>query len=193
MHDAATLLATRHLDQPDRLGLGQRQRLGLRPELRLERRGAAHRQAAAAGGEVRLIDLARRLGLCARTFATRPDRPRRWTLPITALRVTPWPMRAAIWLAVKPSDHAFQLLDAIVGPGHLVIGRRVDRFFAHPESLFVRRNHPVVKPIHMTENATSRSLLQRGYKIAETHRNNLRGSIPAFPQIAEFSQKLLKG
>src|ERR1700674_5424285 len=36
----------------------------------------------------------------------RPERPRRCTLPITALRVTPpsWP---AIWLAESPSAHSF--------------------------------------------------------------------------------------
>src|SRR5580704_10597783 len=36
----------------------------------------------------------------------RPDRPRRCTLPITALRVIP-PSSAAIWLADSPSDHSF--------------------------------------------------------------------------------------
>src|ERR1700761_581284 len=36
----------------------------------------------------------------------RPDRPRRCTLPITALRVMP-PSSAAIWLAERPSDHSF--------------------------------------------------------------------------------------
>jgi len=36
----------------------------------------------------------------------RPDRPKRWTLPITALRVTP-PSLVAIWLADKPSAHNF--------------------------------------------------------------------------------------
>src|SRR5512146_3445537 len=36
----------------------------------------------------------------------RPDRPRRWTLPITALRVIP-PSSAAIWLADSPSAHNF--------------------------------------------------------------------------------------
>src|ERR1700687_736636 len=36
----------------------------------------------------------------------RPERPRRCTFPITALRVTPpsWP---AIWLAESPSAHSF--------------------------------------------------------------------------------------
>ncbi len=36
----------------------------------------------------------------------RPDRPRRWTLPITALRVMP-PSSPAIWLAESPSAHSF--------------------------------------------------------------------------------------
>src|SRR5579859_2585415 len=36
----------------------------------------------------------------------RPDSPRRWTLPITALRVTP-PSCLAIWLADRPSIHNF--------------------------------------------------------------------------------------
>src|SRR5258708_4755262 len=36
----------------------------------------------------------------------RPDRPRRCTLPITALRVMP-PSSAAIWLADRPSDQSF--------------------------------------------------------------------------------------
>src|SRR5205085_3330218 len=36
----------------------------------------------------------------------RPERPRRWTLPITALRVTP-PSCLAIWLAERPSCQSF--------------------------------------------------------------------------------------
>src|SRR3954451_8980776 len=36
----------------------------------------------------------------------RPERPRRWTLPITALRVIP-PSSPAIWLADRPSAHNF--------------------------------------------------------------------------------------
>src|SRR6476620_3623742 len=36
----------------------------------------------------------------------RPDRPRRWTLPITALRVIP-PSSPAIWLADRPSAQSF--------------------------------------------------------------------------------------
>src|SRR5438270_9242776 len=36
----------------------------------------------------------------------RPESPRRCTLPITALRVTP-PSSAAIWLAESPSAHSF--------------------------------------------------------------------------------------
>src|SRR5262249_29397550 len=36
----------------------------------------------------------------------RPERPRRWTLPMTALRVIP-PSSAAIWLADRPSAHSF--------------------------------------------------------------------------------------
>src|SRR5258706_12919878 len=35
----------------------------------------------------------------------RPERPRRWTLPITALRVTP-PSCLAIWLADRPSSQS---------------------------------------------------------------------------------------
>src|SRR5262245_37643490 len=41
-----------------------------------------------------------------REVVARPDRPRRCTLPITALRVTP-PRRPAIWLAERPSAHSF--------------------------------------------------------------------------------------
>ena len=36
----------------------------------------------------------------------RPARPSRCTLPITALRVSPWPRRLAIWLALLPSIQA---------------------------------------------------------------------------------------
>src|SRR3990167_4354937 len=39
--------------------------------------------------------------------AARPDRPRRCTLPITALRVTPPPNCLAIWLADWPSSQSF--------------------------------------------------------------------------------------
>ena len=38
--------------------------------------------------------------------AARPERPRRCTLPITALRVTP-PNCLAIWLAERPSSQSF--------------------------------------------------------------------------------------
>src|SRR6185369_17260288 len=56
----------------------------------------------------RLVDCARARGRCdfMREVVARPDRPRRCTLPITALRVTP-PSRPAIWLALSPSDHSF--------------------------------------------------------------------------------------
>src|ERR1700731_2042590 len=36
----------------------------------------------------------------------RPERPSRWTLPITAFRVT-FPSSAAIWLADNPASHSF--------------------------------------------------------------------------------------
>ena len=41
-----------------------------------------------------------------REVVARPASPRRCTLPITALRVTP-PSRPAIWLALSPSAHSF--------------------------------------------------------------------------------------
>ena len=37
----------------------------------------------------------------------RPESFRRWTLPITALRVTPSPRMPAIWLALSPSIQSF--------------------------------------------------------------------------------------
>src|ERR1035441_2344682 len=53
----------------------------------------------------------RGLGLDAEGLLARPEGPGpgargRWTLPITALRVTP-PSSAAIWLADRPSAHSF--------------------------------------------------------------------------------------
>src|ERR1700687_99319 len=48
----------------------------------------------------------RGLGLDEEGLLARPERPRRWTLPITALRVIP-PSSAAIWLADSPSAHSF--------------------------------------------------------------------------------------
>src|SRR5690242_21246991 len=48
----------------------------------------------------------RGLGAAEEGLLARPERPRRCTLPITALRVTP-PSSAAIWLADKPSAHSF--------------------------------------------------------------------------------------
>ena len=42
-----------------------------------------------------------------RGWVARPARLRRCTLPITALRVTPMPRRAAIWLALRPSAQNF--------------------------------------------------------------------------------------
>src|SRR5262245_46762385 len=45
-------------------------------------------------------------GTAEEGLLARPERPRRCTLPITALRVTP-PSSAAIWLADKPSAQSF--------------------------------------------------------------------------------------
>ena len=44
--------------------------------------------------------------LGARLVVARPDRPRRWIFPITALRVTP-PSCLATWLALRPSAQSF--------------------------------------------------------------------------------------
>ena len=46
------------------------------------------------------------LGSFALTGEGRALRPRRWALPITALRETP-PSSSAIWLAVAPLSHIF--------------------------------------------------------------------------------------
>src|SRR5262245_16981966 len=48
----------------------------------------------------------RRRGAAEDGDLARPESPRRCTLPITALRVTP-PSSAAIWLAESPSAHSF--------------------------------------------------------------------------------------
>src|SRR5690606_12033802 len=45
--------------------------------------------------------------LAGRDGVARPAKPRRWTLPITALRVTP-PSCFAIWLAESPSAHSLR-------------------------------------------------------------------------------------
>src|SRR5271154_4127692 len=58
---------------------------------------------------MRIIDGERALrgrGAPVDVLLARPDRPRRCTLPITALRVMP-PSSAAIWLADRPSDQSF--------------------------------------------------------------------------------------
>src|ERR1700674_4161197 len=58
---------------------------------------------------MRIIDGERALrgrGAPVDVLLARPDRPRRCTLPITALRVMP-PSTAAIWLAERPSDQSF--------------------------------------------------------------------------------------
>src|SRR5215218_236344 len=47
-----------------------------------------------------------KLAPAGRDGVARPDRPSRWTLPITALRVTP-PSCLAIWLALRPSSQSF--------------------------------------------------------------------------------------
>jgi hypothetical protein len=52
----------------------------------------------------RCLGLGVRFGGCG--LAARLLRPRRWTLPMTALRVTP-PSSLAIWLADWPSPHIF--------------------------------------------------------------------------------------
>ena len=46
-------------------------------------------------------------GRAARCGVARPESPRRCTLPMTALRVTPWLSRPAIWLALRPSFQSF--------------------------------------------------------------------------------------
>src|SRR6476660_3239017 len=48
----------------------------------------------------------RGLGAVEEGLLARPERPRRWTLPMTALRVMP-PSSAAIWLAERPSAQSF--------------------------------------------------------------------------------------
>ena len=57
-----------------------------------------------------------------RDVVARPERPSRWTLPITALRVTP-PSRPAIWLALK-NDEAPPEATALGQPAHLLIWRQ---------------------------------------------------------------------
>src|SRR5215203_5097142 len=78
---------------------------------------------------------------------TRPDRPRRWTLPITALREHP-PISAAIWLALRPSAHSrfrsstrssVQVIAASVIHG-LLLGSHHPQ---GPESLIERGRRPV--------------------------------------------------
>ena len=66
----------------------------------------------------------------------RPDRPRRCTLPITALRVTPPPRVLAIWLADWPSSQSFfsaptrssvqlaVVMATLPGIGFNILGRR---------------------------------------------------------------------
>src|SRR5687768_751959 len=66
----------------------------LRPAEGLATRRAAGRGAVRTRG-AELAGLARPLSLS------------RWTLPITALRVTPSPSTPAIWLALSPSIHSF--------------------------------------------------------------------------------------
>ena len=96
-----------------------------------------------AGGKVRLVDLARRLGLGAAHLGD----PTRQAEPVDLADHG----IAGHALADPGGDlaggqalgpHPLQLLDAIVGPGHLVIRRRADRLFVHaripsrsPESL----------------------------------------------------------
>src|SRR6202000_1307508 len=45
-------------------------------------------------------------GAAEEGLLARPDRPRRWTLALTALRVT-FPSSAAIWLAERPASQSF--------------------------------------------------------------------------------------
>ena len=94
----------RHRLAGDGLGAHRRQRvLGHRAR----RRGGGAAAATSGTGSGGLVE--GRLGRRRRTSSgcsppTRLERPRRWTLPITALRVTP-PSSLAIWLALLPSDH----------------------------------------------------------------------------------------
>lgn len=62
------------------------------------------------------FDLSLAAGLAV-VEVTRFDRPKRCTLPITALRVTP-PNSFAMTLADWPSPHIFQNFDALISPGH---------------------------------------------------------------------------
>jgi len=58
------------------------------------------------GRSVGLVMLRLR-GAGAAASLSRPERPRRCTFPITALRVMAWPNSAAIWLALWPSNQSF--------------------------------------------------------------------------------------
>src|ERR1700681_4102341 len=62
------------------------------------------------GRETRIIGWAGRpwrwRGAAEEGLLARPERPSRWTLPITAFRVT-FPISAAIWLAERPASQSF--------------------------------------------------------------------------------------
>src|SRR5690606_41465266 len=60
----------------------------------------------ATGGAVR-VRVVRKEARAGCDGVARPDRPRRCTLPMTALRVTPPPSCLAIWLADWPSSQSF--------------------------------------------------------------------------------------
>src|SRR5258708_4209923 len=72
----------------------------------------------------------------------RPERPRRCTLPITALRVMP-PSSAAIWLADSPSPHSFFRLSTRssvqVMPLPSAVRRRISLDGIHPRVRPARR------------------------------------------------------
>ena len=97
-HSKATRLVRRFIRDSDRwaeTGGGDA------PE---QRRGAEGARVAGASGRGRA---ARKVVRAGCEGVARPDRPRRCTLPITALRVTPPPSCLAIWLADWPSSQSF--------------------------------------------------------------------------------------
>ena len=103
--------------------------------------------------------------LFMREVVARPERPSRWTLPITALRVT-LPSRPAIWLALRPSPQSFfssstrSSVQAIKFRSLSIRGAR--KLSAHRLTIGTDSGRRAERCEHATTNATSQSLAGYG-------------------------------
>src|SRR6267378_570865 len=97
----------------------------------------------------------------------RPERPRRCTLPITALRVMP-PSSAAIWLADSPSPHNF-FRSSTRSSVHIIVfcpcSHRAEARTAPTESISALRQREVAVGYAPKTDKTEETIRRTRYRV----------------------------